>query len=140
MMQNPDTLLIILNGNGSRILESNQIDETSTLIIKTDEKNLAKFGYMRRLLNKHPYNRILFACIEDELQRFTFFISLFILLSSAKSGGIIDEKGNHIQYSFTKFIFKQLPCFLFEIMISLIVVVYFHIKLPILKWILSTKH
>ena len=139
-MKKTDTLIIILNGKADVLLHENGINELDTKIVKTDEKNLARFGFMRRLVKEYKYKQIYFACIEAGLQRFRFFINLYILLSSARIGGIIDEKGEILKYSFLRFFFCEIPFFIFEAIISSIVVVYFHIKLPYLKWKLKTKN
>lgn len=132
-------LLILLNGREDLIVQANKLDPNTTQTIKIDEKLLVSFKAIINLINKSNAKTIYFGCIENELQRFHFFMMLYVLLSNVRSGGIIDEDGNCENYSAFRFFSNYLPRFIAESIVSIIVVKYYYIKIPVLKWILSKK-
>jgi hypothetical protein len=132
-------LLIQINGHKSDILKANGLDENAVFTVKVDEKELAKPGKMKKIVNGGNYESILFGCIELSLQRFQTFMKFYILLSKSKKGAIVDESGNSAQFSLIKHLFAELPMLALEAVVSIIVAGYFYIKLPILKWLWNKR-
>ncbi len=132
-------ILYLLNGRSELIINANSLDADNTIIRKIDEKELTSFRHIINEVNQGGYSSLYFACIENSLQRFHFFMMLYILLSNAKSGGILDEGGHTIKFSRSRFFFYYLPSFVLEIIVSSFVVLYHYIKLPVEKWKLMKK-
>lgn len=132
-------LLILLNGNADLILNKHNINKNDVKIIKVDEKKLASPGFILSLIKKDKYKKIYFACIELKLQRFHTFMKLYILLSFCFNGEIIDELGFRNKFSMAKLFFIEIPKLFYEIIASIFVIIYYYIKLPILKWKLKNN-
>ena len=125
-------LLLLITGKTKKILHSNGFDSTDFNVIKIDDKLLAKPVTIVNFIKSGNYSEVYFGCIENGLQRFQFFMNLYILLTF-KNGGLLDESGNKIRLTFGRFLFKGIPHILIESVASIFVVVYFYIKLPFLK-------
>lgn len=132
-------ILLLINGNLKKIFQANLLDEIVFEIQKIDEKDLAKPRYILKILKQNKYNEVYFACIENNLQRFHFFMFLYLFLSFKFKGGIIDEQGNKINFSLIKFFFVYIPKFIFEVIFSIIIIIYYKLKIPILKWKLKIR-
>jgi hypothetical protein len=77
--------------------------------------------------------KVYFAVKDLEFQRFIVFLKFYILLTTG-IGSIIDENGEEDKYSIGKLFFKEIPMLIYEIIASIFVVIYFYIKMPIIKW------
>jgi hypothetical protein len=129
-------LLYLLNGRAERIIKANSFDDTNIDILKIDEKELTDYKRIIDHVKKHNYKHFYFGCIEIDLQRFHFFMMLYIFLTT-RSGGIVDESGKSLTFSFTSFLLKYLPMFILEISVSGFIVLYHYLKLPYdkMKWL-----
>ncbi len=132
-------LILVLNGYENNYLQVHGFSKEDTKILKFDEKKLAAPSEIIKMINNNSVSEFYVASRELGLQRFKTFIKLYILLSKAKSGGIIDEYGNKDRYSLSKLIVNELPMLFIEILVSVLVVVYSYIKFPLMKWILKKK-
>jgi hypothetical protein len=132
-------LILVLNGYENNYLQVHGFSKEDTKILKYDEKKLAAPSEIIKMINNNSVSEFYVASRELGLQRFKTFIKLYILLSKAKSGGIIDEYGNKDKYSLSKLIINELPMLFIEILVSVLVVVYSYIKFPLMKWILKKK-
>lgn len=132
-------LILVLNGYENNYLQVHGFSKEDTKILKFDEKKLAAPSEIIKMINNNSVSEFYVASRELGLQRFKTFIKLYILLSKAKSGGIIDEYGNKDKYSLSKLIINELPMLFVEILVSVLVVVYSYIKFPLMKWILKKK-
>ncbi|MGQ9819812.1 MAG: hypothetical protein ACUVQ1_07815 [Candidatus Kapaibacteriales bacterium] len=120
-------LLLLVNGNGEKILEAHGFNSSDFEVIKIYEKQLAKPKEILKHIRK-PYKSVYFGCIDIEFQRFPIFMIFYILLSKPKKGGIIDEMGNLVRFSFFR-VFLITPIHLFlEILVSIIIVLYSYIN------------
>ena len=128
-------LLLLITGNKDLIISANSLRDVE--IIKIDEKQLSNFKYVNSLVNKSDYSSIYFGSLDNNFQRFQYFMKTFILLSKAKNGSIIDELGTSNTFSFFKYLSIETPKFALELLLSGIIAVYFHIKLPVIKWMLK---
>lgn len=126
-------LIFLINGRIDKIIKANDLGSVNTDIIKIDEKDLSGMSEIISTINSSRVDHVYFACIENNLQRFHFFMMLYIFLSNAKTGAIIDESGNRKEYSLYRFIFIYLPAFIAEVIASFFVVIFHYIKLPIVK-------
>ncbi|MBM2814724.1 MAG: hypothetical protein HW421_1486 [Ignavibacteria bacterium] len=133
-------LLLLLSGNKDRLLTSHNLESADFDVIKLDEKELAKPLKMIRLIKSKRWDAIYFGTIENILQRFHFLMKLYILFSYPKQGSIIDESGNEEKYLLSEFLFFQCPKAFFEIIYSMFVIVYYYIKLPIIRCHYVKKH
>jgi hypothetical protein len=132
-------LLLLINGSLIKIFQANLLKESDFEIQKIDEKDLAKPRHILNILKKNKYDEVYFACIENNLQRFHFFMFIYLFLSLNFKGGIIDEQGNKISFSMFKFIFVYFPKFISEVIISILVIIYYKLKIPILRWRLKVR-
>lgn len=133
-------LLLLINGNSKKIIAAHNFKESDFNIIKIDEKKLASPSYIKSLIKSSNYQKVYFGTTIIDLQRFHFFMKAYLFLSGNQKGAIIDEKGNSNNYSLAKLFFYESPKLLFEALASFVVVTYFYIKLPILKWNLLKKN
>lgn len=132
-------LLILLNGHKDNLFKAQNLNSEDFEVVKIDEKTLAKPAEVLRIIKSKPFKKIYFGCIELELQRFRAFMLLFIFLSFVNKGGLIDELGNKTDYNLFKFIFVVFPLIIIEAIASIIIVCFYYVKLPILKWHLIRK-
>jgi len=85
-------LFININCNINEVAKAKGLNLEEFEIVKISEKQLAKPKKILQLV-RSPYDEILFRCIDIDFQRFIPFMQLYILLSKAKRGGIVDEFG-----------------------------------------------
>ncbi|ROL57940.1 hypothetical protein D9V84_04270 [Bacteroidetes/Chlorobi group bacterium Naka2016] len=116
-------LLLLVNGNARSIFSAQRLNESDFVVLKIDEKTLAKPKQILKSLRKE-YDEVYFGCISIEFQRFIPFMLIYILLSKAKKGGIIDEEGTKVIFSITKTIFGTIPLLLVEFMGSIFIVIF----------------
>lgn len=127
-------VLFLLSGSAARISSANSLEFDNLEIIKLDEKELSKPLKMISLIKKFYRSSIYFGTIDIRFQRFLTFINIYLLLSFAFNSSIIDELGNRRNFNILKLIFMELPLLFFEIIYSIFLVVYYHIKIFWLKW------
>lgn len=119
-------LFININGNINEIARANKLKLEEYEIVKISEKQLAKPKKILQLI-RGPYDEILFGCIDIDFQRFIPFMKLYILLSKAKRGGIVDEFGKRIKFSIIKTILATFPLLLLEALLSIFIVLFSYI-------------
>ena len=132
-------LLVLLSGNAAKILKSISADAGDFVVVKTDEKELSRPGFMLRLIKSGNFNNVIFGTEDIEFQRFTFFILLYLFLSGKFAGKIADEQGRTKRFSIFTFIFKDVPLFITEIIASAFITLYFYIRFPIKLWQMKRK-
>lgn len=125
-------LLILISGKKEKLIEKHQLSFDRT--VKIDEKSLSKPLLIRKIIKSNNFNRIYFGTIDIELQRFQFFINLYILLFASGRGSIIDYKGNVLNFNLYQMVFVFIPLIIIELIISAFLVIVYYIKLPYLKW------
>ncbi|MDQ1266542.1 MAG: hypothetical protein QG635_1694 [Bacteroidota bacterium] len=133
-------LLLLVNGKKETLIEANKLDENSIHTIKIDEKNLGKPNKMKKLLQSGHYNKVLFGCMDLDLQRFIPLMKLHIFLSGIRSGAVIDHYGKQIRYGTIKFLFADLPLLAIETIASGGIIFYYYFKLLALRWTLKINH
>lgn len=119
-------LLLLVNGNAKNIFVAQKLDENNFEVIKIDEKTLAYPKKLMKLL-RNDYDEIYFGCISIEFQRFIPFMLIYILLSKAKKGGIIDEDGATIRFSIAKTILVTIPLLVLEFLGSILIVIFSYV-------------
>jgi hypothetical protein len=127
-------LLILLIGNAEKIIKSNKLDANNFEIIKLDEKLLAKPRKVLRQMKSKKFENVYFGTIHLDFQRFQTFIKIYLFLSGFWRGAILDEESRQNKFTLSKFLFKEIPLFLLEIIWSGILVIIYHIKVFYLKW------
>lgn len=127
------SVLFLLSGNARRIANANNLNFDDIQIVKLDEKELSKPIKIIKLIKKFQGSKIYFGTIDYKFQRFQTFIKIYFLLSFS-SGAIIDELGQQNKFSLPVLFFKELPLLLFEVIYSTVLIIYYHIKVYILKW------
>jgi hypothetical protein len=123
--------LLILSGNLALLKDKFNIEFNNYQ--KIDEKDLVRFGKTLNLIKQDNPMKVYFAVKDLEFQRFIVFLKFYILLTTG-IGSIIDENGEEDKYSIGKLFFKEIPMLIYEIIASIFVVIYFYIKMPIIKW------
>lgn len=132
-------LIILISGSIEKIYDAHNFDEFQFEVVKIDEKDLAKPKKILKILTKEKYTSVFYACIETNLQRFHFFMLLYQLISLKWKGGIIDEQGKRLNFSFLRFIFLYMPLFLIETISSFAIVLYYKLKIPFVRWRLKIR-
>ncbi len=132
-------LVFILNCDRTKIVANNDLSADNIEWVKIDEKFLAKFSEIRKKINSGNYSAVYLATKDISFQRFQRFFRFYIMASNTKKGAIIDESGKQSNFSMLSTIFVDLPMLVFEAIISSVIVVFYYIKLPWLKWRLK-KH
>ena len=131
-------LLLLLNGYKENLFDAHSLEPNDFKAIKIDDKDLARPKTIIGLMKENDYERVYFGCRELQLQRFQIFMKIYTFLSGRKSE-IIDELGNSNSYSFGKLLFMEIPALIFEILMSGLAAVFYHIKYPLDKWIFMKK-
>jgi hypothetical protein len=126
-------LLALITGKSSKIFESCGLPPQDFSVVKIDEKDLAKPAKMLKLIKTGRFDEVYFGTIELELQRFRFFMFLYIFLTSRK-GGLIDEYGAQRKYNTLNFLFKAIPMVTIESIATLALIPYYYIKCPLMQW------
>ncbi len=133
-------LVIFLNGKQEDILKVQKFHRDEIKFIKIDDKHLSKAGYIKSLIKKDNYKNVFFSSKDMDLQRFHFFMMVYIWLFNSGHGSLIDEKGHRINFSLLRLVFYYSPLLLLEAVASVFVVLYFYIRLPIIKWKLTKNN
>ncbi|MFQ3597209.1 MAG: hypothetical protein SNJ55_02340 [Chloroherpetonaceae bacterium] len=118
-------LLLLLSGNGTKILQAHGLSPSETDVIKIDEKVFASPRAVWHLIRTKPYRALYFGCDRLWAHRFAFVQKLFIAITTRR-GGIVDEIGAKSSYTALQFLLVEMPLFLLELLVSLLVVVWFH--------------
>lgn len=111
-------LIFLISGNKNKILGSQNFEEKDCHFVKLDEKELSKIFKLLALIEKYNPKELYFATLENQLQRFQFFVELFIYLSGVEKGGLIDELGDKKLFSTSRFLFKTIPNLIKELILS----------------------
>ncbi|OGU58494.1 MAG: hypothetical protein A2X64_01225 [Ignavibacteria bacterium GWF2_33_9] len=127
-------LLILLIGNADKIIRANSLDESDLEIVKLDEKVLSKPGTILRLMKVKKYENVYFGTIELRFQRFQTFMKIYLFLAGIWKGALLDEYGKSNKFSLAKFIFKEIPLFFLEIILSGLLVIIYHQRVYYLRW------
>lgn len=94
---------------------------------------------MSQLIKSGGCDKVIFGTQDLKFQRFTFFIMLMLLVAGKFSSGIADEQGRFAEFSLIRFLLISTPKFIFELIVSAIVVVWFHIKYLVKLWLMKSK-
>ncbi len=121
-------LLLLVSGNGAKILEAHGLSPSETDVIKIDEKMFASPKAVLSLVRAKPYRALYFGCDRLWAHRFSFIQKLFIAMTTRR-GGIVDEIGAKSSYTALQFLLVETPTFLFELLVSFLVVIWFHIRI-----------
>ncbi|MCX6153946.1 MAG: hypothetical protein NT007_07295 [Candidatus Kapabacteria bacterium] len=132
-------LLFLLSDNAPRIINANGLIQSDVNVIKLDEKQLVTFTEIKRIIKGNDYSNIFFGCTALKYQRFKIFIKIYILIFSLGRGAIIDAGGNKSRFNIFTFLFIELTSLALELILSSIIVAWFYVKLPYLKWKLAKK-
>lgn len=128
------SLILLLSGNKDKIIAAHNLDASNLDIVKIDDKHLSNFKYIKSLINTNNYQDVYFVAKDMYLQRFHFFMLLFILIFNSGKGAILDENKKVIKFNYLLFFIKYLPFFMLEIIVSTLLVIYYYIKIPYIKW------
>ncbi len=128
MARSEIALLLLMSGNGARILHAHGFSPSEIDVVKIDEKEFASPKSVLRLIRAKPYRAVYFGCDHLSAHRFVFIQKVFIALSTRR-GGIVDELGAKSSYNFLTFLWVETPMFLWEVLVSILVVGWFHIQI-----------
>lgn len=132
-------LLLLLNGYKENIISANQMNIDDFVIVKIDDKDLAKPRNILNIIKQSKAKEVYFGCKELALQRFQHFMKIYAFLSG-KPTAVIDESGSRNDYSFLKFSFIEMPLLCFEAVASAFIVIFYHFKFAYDKWIYLKKN
>jgi hypothetical protein len=131
-------LLILMSGKREILYQKHNISANCTTI-KIDEKLLSKPGAIKHMIKSNNYSKVFFGTLNNELQRFQFFIFLYILIYSGGKGELIDHYGDKRSTNILKYLFVSIPLFAIEVIASGAVMTYYNFKTPFLKKRLISK-
>jgi hypothetical protein len=80
------------------------------------------------LVRLKPYRALYFGCDRLWAHRFPFIQKLFIAITTRR-GGILDEIGAKSSYTAFQFLLMETPMFIWEVLVSTLVVVWFHVQI-----------
>lgn len=124
-------ILFLITGSINKIIESNNLNY-DVKIVKINDKILAKPKEIFRNIDKN-ITEVYFGTIDNNFQRFIFFMSLYTFIKGVK-GFLIDQKGNKIEFSRSNLLFKRLPLFITEILASLFCIIFYYPIYYYYKW------
>lgn len=119
-------LLLIVSGKKEEIIKNNNFP-ADIISKKIDEKDLSDFKKINKLIKKEEAEKIYFSVYSIKYLRFLFFMKLFIFLNGMK-GSIIDQSAQEIKFNLFTFIFIDIPKFIFEIIVSVFVVIFYSLR------------
>ena len=128
MARSEPELLLLVSGNGARILQAHGFSPSGIDVVKIDEKNFASPKVILRLIRAKPYRAVYFGCDRLSAHRFSFIQKAFIALTTRR-GGIVDELGTTSTYNFFTFLLAETPKVILELIVSILVVSWFHIQI-----------
>ena len=132
-------LLFLLDGRYDKIAQSHNLNDSEYDVVKIDDKKLASPKFILSKIKHRKYDNIQFGCILLDFQRFHSFMIFYFFLSGFWNGSIIDESGAKIRFSFFKFLFIYIPAMFIEAILSFFIVIYYYVKLPLLKFLWIKK-
>ncbi|MGQ9806205.1 MAG: hypothetical protein ACUVRP_09030 [Chlorobiales bacterium] len=125
MARSNANLLLILSGNAASILQAHGFSSSETDVVKIDEKIFASPRALLAFARAKPYCAIYFGCDRLWVHRFPFIQKGFIAVTTRR-GGIVDEVGTASPFNSLRFLFVETPMFFIEVLVSLLVVIWFH--------------
>jgi hypothetical protein len=125
-------LLILISGKKEIIYKKHDLSSSLTTI-KIDEKLLSQPNKIKEMIKADKYSNVFFGTIDNELQRFQFFIFLYLLVFASGKGALIDHYGKHYKTNWFNFILINIPLFVFEVIVSGVAMVYYNIKIKFLR-------
>lgn len=120
------SLLLIVSGKKEEIIKNNNFP-ADIISKKIDEKDLSDFKKINKLIKKERAEKIYFSVYSIKYLRFLFFMKLFIFLNGLK-GSIVDQSAQEIKFNLFNFIFIDIPKFIFEIIVSVFVVIFYSLR------------
>lgn len=120
-------LLILISGNKEKLLKKHNLSLVNT--VKIDEKLLSKPNEIKKIIQSQSYDRIYFGTIDLSLQRFQFFIFLYIFLFAYSRGELIDYNGAKAAPNILQILLIIIPYFIFEVLFSAFAMIYYKIKI-----------
>lgn len=121
-------LLLLVSGNSANISQAHGLSPSQTDVIKIDEKMFASPKAVLNLVRAKPYRALYFGCDRLWAHRFIFIQKLFIAITTRR-GGILDEIGEKSSYTALQFLLVETPLFIWEVLVSTLVVVWFHVQI-----------
>ncbi len=139
MARSEPELLLLVSGNGARILHAHGFSPSGIDVVKIDEKNFASPKVILRLIRAKPYRAVYFGCDRLSAHRFSFIQKAFMALTTRR-GAIVDELGAKSSYSLFTFLLAETPKFVLEVLVSILVVGWFHIQIIFDKRAMGKAH
>ncbi|MGH2567404.1 MAG: hypothetical protein ACRDGA_03625 [Bacteroidota bacterium] len=127
-------LLIVLSGTPQRFQERLTTEYLSVTTLVVEEKSIASFWTMRRLLRQNRVDTAVFGCKDLSLQRYLFVLKGYLLLAKASSRLILDEEGKFVRFNLLTYLMVDAPKFIFEIFASGGVLVITIFRLMVLRY------
>ncbi len=136
--------LLVLSGDIQKIKDKIQEvvaiqDSHRVTVVRIDEKSLAKFRQMLKLVRQDKHSLFVFGSKNLEVQRYQFPLKFFLLFARAKEKFIIDEVGNISYFSYWGYLFFDVPNFCLEVLLSTLAVMVLYVRLLHLKGKLTRK-
>lgn len=125
-------LLILMSGKREIIYEKHNISN-DCMTIKIDEKLLSQPKKIKEMIVANNYSNVYFGTIDNKVQRFQFFIFFYLLIFISGKGALIDHIGDKRTTNWLKFIFINIPLFAVEVVLSGFIMIYYNIKIQVLK-------
>lgn len=118
-----NSILLVISGSFNKIILKNSLNN-DIKVIKISDKLLAKPFKIFDMIKSKDIQQVYFGTIDNSFQRFKFFLNFYIVILR-KKGFLIDEAGRSIRFSVMSLLLRRMPKFFFEIMISLIILIFY---------------
>ncbi|MBI2620462.1 MAG: hypothetical protein HYW57_10305 [Ignavibacteriales bacterium] len=117
-------LLIVVSGNDTLLrtefIRRCNLDHADTFTV--NEQALLFPRSILTLLRERRTEVVAFGCIDLALQRYQFFLRLYLLFSRGSRRCLLDEHSGFSTVGLGGFLLKHVPVFLFEVFASIIVI------------------
>lgn len=112
--------LIQLSGSAERLRGhlDEQFGKNSLELIPFNERDIVHGRMVLSRLRESPADLVGFGCQELELQRYAFFLKFYLIFGRASRRILIDESGVVVPVKVPKFLLRDLPRMILEIIAS----------------------
>ncbi len=113
------SLLLLVSGNASAIMESHHLDASTVQIVKIDDKDLSRPQYILELIRQAQPAEIFFGCGSFAMQRFQPFMLLYIVLSGVGKGAILSAESEKHRFTYIDTLLRAFPLLIAEVIVSI---------------------
>ncbi len=128
-------VLIVFSGDPRKIEDVFQrvsgAEKATTILL--DERAISEGGRMIKALRGRRAQYAACGCRDLSLQRYQFFIKLFLLMTPADGRWLVDQGGGTLSVHWLSFLRKDVPFFLWEVSASALTLLFSFFHLVLLR-------